>query len=132
MCIRDRLCSILVEELSCKVYLLCSSFLSCSICRNLNYRVENLKHLTSSVQSGRLILLNCLLNFVVLCNLLTIYNFLDTLAIFVLLSNLSSYLDLVEVILLLNSKCDKVLSDLTNFLRSSLCCLCLLYTSRCV
>ena len=67
------------------------------------------------MQSGRLIFLDLLLNFIVNGNLLAIYNFFYSLAVFVLAGNLSSNGNGIEVIFLLDAQRNDALSDLTDF-----------------
>lgn len=67
------------------------------------------------MQSGRLIFLDLLLNFIVNGNLLAIYNFFYSLAVFVLAGNLSSNSNGIEVIFLLDAQRNDALSDLTDF-----------------
>ena len=72
------------------------------------------------MKSGRHILLDFLLNFIVNGNFLAVNNFLYSLAVFVLAGNLGCYLNGLEVVLLLNSQCDQALGDTADFLCTSL------------
>ena len=67
------------------------------------------------MQSGRHILLDFLLYFVINSNLLTVNNFLNALSVFVLAGNLSSNGNGIEVIFLLDAQRNDALSDLTDF-----------------
>ena len=75
------------------------------------------------MQSGRHILLDFLLYFIVYGNLLAVYNFLHALTVFVLAGNLSGNLNSLEVILLSYCHCDQALSDLADLLCTGLGCL---------
>ena len=72
------------------------------------------------MQSGRIVLLDGLLYFIVYGNLLAVYNFLYILAIFILTSNLSGNGNSLVIILFLDSKCNQTLCNLLNFFCSSL------------
>ncbi len=77
--------------------------------------IEDLEHLATSMKLGGKILLDLLLNFFVNGNFLAVLNFLDALAVLVLLCNLCGYLNVLEIVLFLNCKSDKTFNDLLNF-----------------
>ena len=66
------------------------------------------------------ILLDLLVNFIVYGNFLAVYNFFDSLAVFVLTGNFCLYGNFFEVILFFYSLCNKAFCNLAYFF-----CLCL-------
>ena len=74
------------------------------------------------MQSGRHILLDFLLYFIVYGNLLAVYNFLNPLAVFVLAGNLGGNFYSLEVILLLNCHGNQTFCNLADFLCTGLSC----------
>ena len=74
------------------------------------------------MKSGRHVLLDFLLNFIVYSNFLTVNNFFYSLAVSVLAGNFSSNFYSLEVIFLFYCKSDQALNDLSYFFSSSLSC----------
>ena len=73
------------------------------------------------MKSGRHVLLDFLLNFVVYSNFLTVNNFFYSLAVSVLAGNFSSNFYSLEVIFLFYCKSDQALNDLSYFFSSKMC-----------
>ena len=71
------------------------------------------------MQSGRLILLDGLLYFVVYGNLLSVYNFFYALSVSVFTRNLSGNSNGIEVVLLLYCQCDQSAILRTSFALAS-------------
>ena len=89
----------LIKEFCNKVNFLGVLLPSSWRCRNVFYRVKNLQHLTTCMKPAWKILLDLLVNFIVYGNFLAVYNFFDSLAVFVLTGNFCLYGNFFEVIL---------------------------------
>ena len=72
------------------------------------------------MKSGRLVLLDFLLNFIVNSYFLAVYNFFYSLAVCVLASNLSSNFNSLEVIFLFYCQSDQTLSNFADLFCSCL------------
>ena len=81
----------LIKHLAAQIYLLGIALLACLLGRYFSYIIQYLKHLTTCVQSGRKVLLDLFLHFVVYGNLLAVLNLFYSLAVFVFAGNLSGY-----------------------------------------
>ena len=110
----------LIEQLCRKINLLGILLSAGSFSRNLSHIVKNLEHLSSCMQSGRLILLDFLLYLFVHGNLLAILDFLYALTLSVLLRNLGGNGNGLKVIFLSYSKGNQTFSDLSCFFCSHL------------
>ena len=78
----------LIKQLCRQINRFCILLASRSLSRNLCHRVENLKHLSSGMKSGRLILFDLLLHLIIKSNLLAVNDFLYSLAVLILAGNL--------------------------------------------
>ena len=113
--------SYLIEKLVGKADGLSVLLLACIVSGNLCDVVKISVHASSCGKSGGLILLDLFLNIIENSNLLSVNDFLNSLAVFVLTSYLRGNCNCVVVVLLFNCKSDELLSDPADFLGLSLC-----------
>ena len=109
--LRSDLCKQFVYQIN----FFCIFLLSSCSSRNFCYRVKYFQHLTSCMKSWRIVFFDCLFNFFVYSNFLTIYYFFNSLAFCIFLSNFSFDCNFFEVIFFFYSWSDKTFCDLTDF-----------------
>ena len=97
------------------VYLFCVFLLSCCFCRNFCYRVQNFQHLTTSVQSGRIVFFDFFLYFIVYSYFLAVYDFFYSLTVFVFTCYFSSNGNSFEVVFFFNSQSDQTFCNFADF-----------------
>ena len=73
------------------------------------------------MKTGRLIFLDGLFNFIVYGNFLSVYNFFDSLAIFVFAGTFCFYSYFLKVVFFFYCKCDQTFRYLTDFLSLCFC-----------